>query len=458
MNSGNIVITNMEMLHVTKCEYEKRINYHGFAVIEGYLKAEDYEACKEKGSSGEWFAVEEKQGEKSEIVFSGLVQSLTISQEDIYRVKLILQGETVKMDMTENTRIFQDGSNTLEAITSKIIGKYGAGCLISSDFEEPISHMVVQYEETDWEFLKRMASELGGYLIPYYKTSGCRSMIGIEERTGVDLSDSNYMVRNIYFEYEKKSENGVSVNTDDQIEYIVNTREVLQLGDAASINGKALYVYGAEGKWEGEELIHSYTLRSKKGFLQQKVKNESLIGATFQATVEGVENDRIEVSFDAIEAYGSRKYAYATVYSTKTGAGWYSMPEKEDAVRIIFPTEEPEEAYASSAVHLSMGSADANTKFIKNPYNKEIRFSEHELRITNNTGMDIILDDEKGLILNSNKNITISAAKELNLSSEAEKITVQGQQGVELLQGESKIEVNNEVKLIAEQVHVQNVE
>lgn len=458
MNSGNIVITNMEMLHVTKCEYEKNINSHGFAVIEGYINAEDYDGCRQKGSSGEWFAIEEKQGEKSEIVFSGLIQSLAICQDTIYRVKLVLHGETVRLDMTEKTRIFQSGSNSLKEIVSETIAKYGAECLISSDFEQPIPHMVVQYEETDWEFLKRMASELGGYLLPYYKSSGCRSMVGIEEKTGINLSDSSYVVRNNYFEYEKKNQNGVNLDAVHQLEYIVHTRAVIQLGEAVSINGTTLYVYRAEGKWEGEELIHCYTLRSKKGFLQQTIKNENLIGAVFRAAVERVENDRIEVAFDSAEAYGKRKYAYATVYSTKTGAGWYSMPELGDAVRIIFPTEDEEQAYACSAVHLSMGSADANTKFIKNPYNKEIRFSEHELRITNNNGMDIILDDEKGLILNSSKNITLSAAKELTISSEAEKITVQGQQGVELLQEESRIEVGSEVKLIAEQVHVQNVE
>ena len=134
------------------------------------------------------------------------------------------------------------------------------------------------------------------------------------------------------------------------------------------------------------------------------------------------------------------------------------MPEVGDTVSITFATQEPESVYASGAVHLSMGQKDADTKFIRNPYNKEIRFTKDELLITNNQGTELILNDANGLTLKSATEINITAQKGITISSETDKIILQAENGVELKQGKSKIAVNGNITLEGDQVHIQNVE
>lgn len=248
------------------------------------------------------------------------------------------------------------------------------------------------------------------------------------------------------------------MQVEDQLEYVIKGRWNFELGDMVNLNGKTMYVYRAEGKWEGQELIHYYSLRTIGAFKQLSKQNMELIGATFSAIVSKVNHDMVEAVYDVVETYGNREYRYATVYSSANGAGWYCMPEIGDSITITFATEDPESAYASGAVHLSMGEKDADIKFIRNPYNKEIRFTKDTLTITNNNGTEIVISDVDGLKIKSAAAIQITAEKDICISSKGEKITLQGENGVELEKGDSKVIVDGDVKLIGDQVHIQNVE
>lgn len=458
MNSGNINVKNMEILNVTKCEYKKSINDFGNAVIEGYIDETHYEMCKHKAYSGEWFAIEEKIDSDTKIVFSGIVKSVEFYCNRGYRIKLVLQGKIANMDVALKNRIFQNNVNALDDIIEKVCETYNAQYIVSSNHISNISHLVVQYEETDWNFLKRIIIESGGCLIPEYSNNECRFMTGIIENREICIDTEEYAINSLYYEYENKIQNGLDVYIDDQFEYVIKERRIFNIGDSINLNGKLLYVYHAEGKWEGQELIHYYTLRSKNAFKQINSENYRYIGASFPATVSKVKHDKIEVSFDSVEAYGIREYNYATVYSSANGSGWYCMPEVGDTVSITFATQEPESVYASGAVHLSMGQKDADTKFIRNPYNKEIRFTKDELLITNNQGTELILNDANGLTLKSATEINITAQKGITISSETDKIILQAENGVELKQGKSKIAVNGNITLEGDQVHIQNVE
>lgn len=458
MNNGNVKIVNMEQLHVTKCEYEKNVNHYGRAVIEGYIDEKDYEVCKEKSYSGESFTIEEIKETGVEKIFTGLIKCVTFYCDRGYIVKLILQGELAKMDMTANTRIFQNSQNSMDDIISTVSGSYPSQYTLASMHETNIDHMIVQYEETDWKFLCRIIAEAGGCLIPDYRDSGCRFATGVKDGGSINISTNEFAVNSLHYEYMRKVENGVSVCAEDQFEYVIKGRWHFELGDMVNLNGKTMYVYRAEGKWDGQELIHYYSLRTIGAFKQPCKQNMNLIGATFAATVSNVNHDKIEVSFDAVETYGSREYRYATVYSSANGAGWYCMPEIDDSVTITFATEEPESAYASGSVHLSMGEKNADTKFIRNPYDKEIRFTKDALTITNNKGTEIIISDSDGLTMTSADAIHLTAEKDISISSTVERITLQGETGVELIQGDSKVIVNGDVMLIGNQVHIQNVE
>ena len=134
------------------------------------------------------------------------------------------------------------------------------------------------------------------------------------------------------------------------------------------------------------------------------------------------------------------------------------IEQSEDKVTITFASYEADSAYASGSVHLDMGEQDPNIKFIRNLYGKEIRFTKDSLTITNNSGTEIVLSDQEGLIFTSAGNIVLEAEKEISISSSSDRVTLQGETGVELSQGDSKVIVNGDVKLVGQQIHIQNLE
>lgn len=458
MNKSYIKIVNMEQLQVTRCKYEKKVNYWGQAVIEGNLHEEDYDVCKESVYLGKSFTIEAITENSVENVFVGIIKNISFYYNRGYHVKMILQGELARLDMIVNTRIFQNNENSMDDIISIVMKNYVGQQILGPMHGMNIEHMVVQYEETDWKFLCRIIAEAGGCLIPDYSKCGCRFATGVKNGENIDIVTDDFAVNSLYHEYMKKKENGMIMQVEDQLEYVIKGRWNFELGDMVNLNGKTMYVYRAEGKWEGQELIHYYSLRTIGAFKQLSKQNMELIGATFSAIVSKVNHDMVEAVYDVVETYGNREYRYATVYSSANGAGWYCMPEIGDSITITFATEDPESAYASGAVHLSMGEKDADIKFIRNPYNKEIRFTKDTLTITNNNGTEIVISDVDGLKIKSAAAIQITAEKDICISSKGEKITLQGENGVELEKGDSKVIVDGDVKLIGDQVHIQNVE
>ena len=66
---------------------------------------------------------------------------------------------TMQMDIQRKKRIFQNPEMGVHQLVSEVMKTY-----IGSDYkihvpDVPIGQLVVQYEETDWEFLKRFLSK-----------------------------------------------------------------------------------------------------------------------------------------------------------------------------------------------------------------------------------------------------------------------------------------------------------
>ena len=456
MNNGIISIDIMNYLNVTECEFQKEVNTHGIAKVKGYIDSSYLQMCESKSTSEEWVSINEYHDGINEIIFSGLMNSFEIEYINGYhQVTIEIVGQTYQMDLVENTRIFQSDSTTVSEISNIVGSVYGAQSKIGSNASGSLGHMSVQYMETDWNYLKRIASEKNTFIMPHYQIEGCRYIIGQLNEQRKSIETKNYRIKTRAMSYEDKMKNGVSTSINDESQYIYTSTKVFELGDSINFNGNSLYVYSVKGKLIKEEMIKEYVLKSKNGFNKKMVTNKNIIGLSFDGVVSSVNNDMISVDFNSYESYGSRSYKYATVYSTASGAGWYCMPEEGDTVRVYFPTENENDSYAINSAHISMGDKSPSTKFFRSPTNKEIVFSEKQIKITNNVGSSIVLDDDEGITISSTKGVNISSDKNIDMTSSTDKIVVSAASEVKLEQGDSSITVNDNVKISGEQVHIQ---
>ena len=323
-----------------------------------------------------------------------------------------------------------------------------------------IPGLVMQYDETDWAFIKRMASRFHTVVIPDSQRDHIAYTFGLPE-DGV-----HYAVETNIFSIAKNA--GQIIESEDQrmpradtFFYVLNSREIYRLGDCVTLNGVPLRVYSIKTKMEGSELYHTYYLTSESGFETEEVFNENLIGLSLDAQVTSVERDTVQVLIGCDEnqaGCGTRVFPYATVYSTPDGTGWYCMPEIGDAVRLYFPCEKDADAYVASSVHLQSSAGDERInpdfKSIMNKQKKEILFTPGSLLLTNNAGMSIELSDAEGIKIISDKAIVVQSQEAVDISSATSSLSISAPQRIIFQQGNTQMSLEEKLHFGGAQVRI----
>lgn len=435
----------------------------------------------EKLKKGDCFAnitITDEKGKEEEI-FYGIVEKAEIfTVGGLKKITLCLAGSTKLLDCMERNRTFQDRNMTYDSLLGKAEKENGAKHLMRVGREEITKDIIVQYKETNWQFIKRMASRLGSFVMPYFKGGGIRYYIGLDiTAKAKDIHVMEYSMVHDMEEYLYKKKNKVEeISEKDAISYIVKTRDYFDLGDSIQFCGRIWYIYNSKTTLDGSELVHIYQLRSKGGFCQVKKYNTQLIGASLEGHILDVKTDKVKVcmNVDGTQDIGTAKwFFYSTVYSSPDGSGWYCMPEKNDRVRLYFPTEKEEEGYIISSIHVSgsisgsgssggtsSGSSNAprtnpDNKSIMNKYNKQLELTPTSITMTNNNGMTIKLDDEEGIFIISDKDVVIEAEENLAIASVTESLSVEAKESIEMIQGDTQITMKEEIVVEGAEVKIQ---
>lgn len=459
MNEYNIYIEGMDYYSVTECDMYKEINEHGYIKLSGYLRRNfDYEIRELLEDRNTLTVKGKNQNNEEGTVFIGLVESYEVKHADEYdELEVKLCSQTKVMDLVGNYRVFQSEGQCFEGIIDYINSNYGAKT-INNGANGSIGHMSVQYAETDWSYIKRIVSEKNSFLIPSYETKYCAYYIGLSEKGSKHITAIGYRKEKSLETYKLKKENGVDVSLEDEDLYYVDSRDIFEIGSNVTFSEirQPLYIYKVTAKLVGAVLVSTYVLKSKKGFLTVPKKNYNIIGASITATVDSVVNDKLKVtmSYDGIQDSG-KLFEFATVYSSNDNAGWYCMPEVKDTVRVYFPSEIEEEAFVFNAMQVHKSGKDPKVKFFRNPQGKEIVFGVDYLKITNNDGLSIKLEDDKGITIESKHDVNINANRDIAIESSNGKVEVNAKENIKMIQDKSSVEVSDEVRVEGKQIHMQ---
>lgn len=97
-----------------------------------------------------------------ESLFSGILEQVEMREEGRHRIFLLeAVSETWKMDVEKKSRSFQDISMTYRELAENIVMEYG-GTLFWNLRNRQMEYPLIQYKETDYEFLQRLLSHLQG--------------------------------------------------------------------------------------------------------------------------------------------------------------------------------------------------------------------------------------------------------------------------------------------------------
>ena len=193
-------------------------------------------------------------------LFSGYPEKVEIKEERGYRIADIQAvSGTILLDQKKSNRVFQKKVQTHMGIASAVTADTDHSACILPGSDMRTGGTLIQYQETDWRFLKRMASQLGLPLVPDTSYYYPRFYLGLPEGEKRELGE--IISCDLCFDGRYYAVSGKClVDREDFICYDVVTRTSLSLGDRVTYEGRELLVSRKKTELAGGEVIFTYRL------------------------------------------------------------------------------------------------------------------------------------------------------------------------------------------------------
>lgn len=440
MNVFQLKIEPFQIRQISKFQIIKQVNEHISAVVKGIISKEDADKFLRNQNKNQEISIRcQEDGEEEQVLFNGLIEEVHLNMDGmLYEIELTAHSFTWLLDQGQKFSTFQNVEQTFKELVREVIASYGDAAVICPLGGETIGKMMVQYKETDWEFLKRMASQVQSVLV----AEGCLNKpafyFGMRDgKKDLELSVKSCVIRDCVTEEGKYRE------------YELEADQAADIGDKVIYQNMRMQIYEVKIRLINQEIKFHYRLRASGKCKKAPYDNLHLAGVSLSGSVVKVKKEKLRISIPGDRGKETEKwwFDYATVYSSPDGGGWYCMPETGDEVRLYFPDEKAEHAYVLNGIHMenSMERKDPDCKYIRTKRNQEISFSPNQIKITNNRGMSIVLDDKKGIEIKSDKDIILDAGRAIDIKSGG-LVLVKGKSAVILKQSNNMIAVRDGIR------------
>lgn len=376
---------------------------------------------------------ETDEGKKT--IYIGIITEIKVKKgAEYYELHIKAKSYTYLMDIKKKSRSFQNINMNIIDLIYAITKPYYKAVFNYYIDNDPVNRLWVQYNETDWEFLKRLASYYNAGLFPNSTLEGVHYFVDTPELESKSLEINEYVATKLFDAYEEMKENDIpDSNEIDYITYKVKSYELLELGDNIIFKDQAFYVsnFTYEIKDNNSILENTYVLQLKNGQKQKRLYGDDLSGISLNGTVLEVSGDKIKVKLDIDQEQDSSEaywFTYSTLAASTDGSGWYFMPEVNDRVRIYFPTSDEEDAFAISCIQQING--DPAVKYISTIYGNKVIFSSDSVTITADNNATIVLGKGGGISV-SGGSISLNASESINIRAE-DSIVISGKSNVEI--------------------------
>jgi hypothetical protein len=267
---GKIKISPFEFESILEVKIEKELNEHSLLYAKGIIKDEkQFTPVTDKTED-----VKIKCENNGQVYFSGVLQNVKVTCVNaVYLLEIYAISNTILLDTVKHKRSFQDNSQNYQSIVETIIADPN-GSVSYNATAMKVENIILQYNETDWEFAKRLASHTNDVLIPITDDNPAFHLGAPDAGTGKLLSkdysisrDFNAIRRFDAFngiEREKKAQ-PLELAAEDVTLYCVETDAVVcDLGEKLSLNGAGLHVCRMSLSFVNSSLTVVYTLCGKK--------------------------------------------------------------------------------------------------------------------------------------------------------------------------------------------------
>lgn len=371
------------------------------------------------------------QGQSLRRLFHGIVTCMSVHcVRGVYTFELEAASHSYQMDIKRKRRSYQDIHRIYDDLVTALVRKYKYGDAIDtvSNYAK-LETFVLQYDETDWAFLKRLASRFGSVLVPEVTAASPKVFFGMPEGKQHKVErDVFYRVRKTFHELdaEKPGERAGSYVT-----YMIESLQFYALGDLITLpigQGKELVVVRAVTTLTDGLLRTRYDLQAEQDIRYARYENDQATGISLTGTVLKVQQDFVQLQLDIDPKQDPAKacwFPVATRYVAEEHSGWYDMPEIGEQVELYLPTHREQDAYVTDSLRQQRHTnGQPNVKVWQHVQGSGVEMSEHELTLSTSGEFSITLHESSGITIDSPENVQIQgghvklgAGEELSLEA-----------------------------------------
>ncbi|WP_052410032.1 DNA/RNA non-specific endonuclease [Paenibacillus durus] len=449
-------------VRLNQVEMTQELGEHARLWITGRIQPDQEEAIISRASSTDEIELSytDTHGQQHPL-FMGQLYGVDIGHfHQELQVTIQVISHSFKLDTELKNRSFQQVNQQYVDIIDDVLADYSGSDKLDEAFgSRPTNQFIMQYQETDWIFLKRLASHAGAMLVPNITAHRIQIWIGIPEaRRQVALEDVPFRMRRRIASYLNYAANGrANTSACDYTGYTFEWPEILQPGDEIKRSNLTYVITKRTGAMTSGVMTWSYECALPEGVTIAKTYNRTIIGAAIEGKILEVSRNQVRLHLDMDDQQDPTDAQWFP-YSAEGNQVWYLMPEQGAQVKLYFPTADEDDALVIQSVRTTSSPAappppasdtiqgaatetpaerhnrkmaDPGVKSFANPQGKEVSLGNSELNISAQEGsLYISMNTDYGVSLQSTQNMWIQATGSLSLS--AGSILLKGTDGLHL--------------------------
>ncbi|MGZ7445786.1 contractile injection system protein, VgrG/Pvc8 family [Paenibacillus sp. TH7-28] len=403
---------------------EWKPNEHGRLFIRGVADDQDQANAVLKASAEDRIEVFASQESGEGKIFSGLISAVqTKHHNGVYVVEVEGVSGTSQLDVQKRRRSFQDSRMTYGELVRNVLKGYAGSDVIQLiGDKEPIGAPIVQYDETDWEFLKRMASHFETVLFSDISEAKPRLYIGVPSRNSFRLPDDlPYTASKDLLAYQEAMAAGSSpLHSTDFFTYEVRTGERYSIGDEVLFREKPLVISEIKAGMDQGQLVYTYRLSRSEGIRQNRIWNRQLVGVSLNGKVLDVKGQQVKLHLE-IDKEQPPAAAYWFPFAPPTGNVMYSMPQKGTTASLYFPDDAGSKAKVTGCVRTNgedcSKTGNPQNRYFGTEHGSELEMTPTAINIVSGSKepLKISFDDAAGVTLTSHRKLMMNAGEEISL-------------------------------------------
>ena len=414
--------------HLTALKLHVGVNTHGWAIVEGEAGENALEQLSGALAGREQHILTLDESGAEKCLFAGVIREAEMVRVGGYnRFHVELLSGTCLMDREVRSRSFQDVSQTYSQVAQQVCSEYSGGAAICTVGEDKtLNQPVIQYRETDWEFLMRMASHCGGILVPETHRGLPRLWFGFPDRSFTCEFPEDTYTSGISQRYYELGGSVAGYSKADFFYYDVESPQLCDLGWYTAFKGQPFIIAEKSARLEREELIFTYRLGRPGLGWAKMLYNEKISGMTLLGEVLESSRETLKLKLD-IDAGWTPGGPYPYTWRPETGNFMYCMPQVGTRVSLYCPNYDEKTAIAVNCVRTNGGDcdrmSDPSKRSFVTEHGKEMNLYPEEMSLIgsamNNIWGKILVSDAEGVEFNSPRPIYVTAKEDVVMESPA---------------------------------------